>query len=85
MPTRPASASSREPAAPADLPFEAALAELEKLVAAMEGSSITLGESVSAYQRGAELIRICQAHLDEARLKLQVVEGGQLRPLDLEQ
>jgi exodeoxyribonuclease VII small subunit len=68
----------------AELPFESALAELEKLVAAMEGSGITLEQSVLAYQRGAELIRACQAHLEEARVKLQVVDSGELRPLDLE-
>jgi exodeoxyribonuclease VII small subunit len=69
---------------PQELSFETALAELEKLVAAMEGSAITLEQSVQAYQRGAELIRLCQGHLEEARVKLQVVEGGELRPLDLQ-
>lgn len=67
--------------------FEDALGELEKLVAAMEGQNLPLEQSVAAYQRGSELIRICQQHLEAARDKLQVFEGdengGGLRPLDL--
>ncbi len=68
--------------------FEDALAELEKLVAAMEGQNLALDQSVAAYQRGSELIRICQQHLESAREKLQILDGGQpdtatLKPLDL--
>lgn len=67
--------------------FEDALAELEKLVAAMEGQSLPLEQSVAAYQRGSELIRICQQHLESAREKLQVLDNtddtAAPRPLDL--
>ncbi|CAN5152722.1 hypothetical protein BH10PSE17_BH10PSE17_12110 [soil metagenome] len=70
-----------EAAAPS---FEQALAELEKLVAAMETPVMTLDQSVKAYQRGAELVRLCQKHLEDARVRLQVVEDGELRPLDLD-
>ncbi|CAN5347397.1 hypothetical protein BH09PSE6_BH09PSE6_16610 [soil metagenome] len=82
-----------QPAVPSSLPtadddaaapsFEQALAELEKLVAAMEAPVMTLDQSVKAYQRGAELVRLCQKHLEDARVRLQVVEDGELRPLDL--
>jgi len=66
--------------------FEQALSELERLVESMEGTGLTLSQSVTAYERGAELIRICQHHLEEARVKLQVVDpAGELRPLDLSQ
>ena len=37
--------------------FEAALAELEAIVATMEGGQLPLQESLAAYKRGAELAR----------------------------
>ncbi len=73
----PTSAGADEPS------FEQALAELEKLVAAMETPAMTLEQSVLAYQRGAELVRLCQRHLEHARVRLAVVEDGELKPLDL--
>ena len=81
----PSKSGSATPAAtPADaLPFEQALAELEALVGAMEGTGVSLEQTVKAHARGAELIRICQAQLEEARIKLQIVEDGEPRPLDL--
>lgn len=68
--------------------FEEALAELERLVAAMEGQNLALDQSVAAYQRGSELIRVCQQHLEEAREKLQILdraagEDAAPRALDL--
>ena len=41
----------------AALTFEKALEELEALVARMEEGKLPLEESLSAYQRGAELIK----------------------------
>ncbi|MBA0902008.1 MAG: exodeoxyribonuclease VII small subunit, partial [Candidatus Nitrotoga sp.] len=38
--------------------FEAALAELEQLVADMEVGKLSLEDSLSSYQRGAELLKI---------------------------
>lgn len=72
-----------EPAAPPPT-FESALAELEALVESMERSGLALEHTVTAYQRGSELIRICQQHLEEAREKLQIVDAsGALKPLEL--
>lgn len=79
--------TKRQPASAAPVTFEDALSELEKLVAAMEGQNLPLDQSVAAYQRGSELIRICQRHLENAREKLQIHDGedetAALRPLDL--
>jgi exodeoxyribonuclease VII small subunit len=41
--------------------FEAALAELEEIVATMEGGQLPLKDSLAAYKRGAELLQYCQA------------------------
>src|SRR5438876_11510900 len=43
--------------------FEAALAELENIVATMEGGQLPLAESLAAYKRGAELLQYCQGAL----------------------
>jgi len=60
--------------------FEAALAELEALVARMESGELPLAESLAAYKRGAELLGHCQAALKDAQQQLQVLEKGVLQP-----
>ncbi|HEU4621555.1 MAG TPA: exodeoxyribonuclease VII small subunit [Burkholderiaceae bacterium] len=78
------SSSLTNPSADTPPSFEQALAELERLVESMEGTGLALDQSVAAYQRGSELIRLCQQHLEDARVKLQIVDGaGEPRPLDL--
>jgi len=62
--------------------FEAALAELETLVAAMEDGTLPLAQSLAAYQRGVELTRLCQERLAQAVQQVKVLEGELLRPLD---
>jgi exodeoxyribonuclease VII small subunit len=65
------------------LGFEQALTELEKIVDSMENQTLPLDQSVDAYQRGAELIKICQQHLAVAKEKLQMVEAnGELKSVD---
>ena len=58
--------------------FEAALAELEEIVASMEGGQLPLQESLAAYKRGAELLAYCQAALKDAQQQVQVLERGVL-------
>ena len=67
-------------AKPSDAPasFEAALAELEGIVARMEGGQLPLAESLAAYQRGAVLLQYCQAALKDAQQQVQVLERGVL-------
>lgn len=72
--------SQADPAPPAPS-FEAALAELESIVQGMESGKLSLEESLDAYQRGAALLRHCQAALTAAEQKIQVLEGGELRDL----
>ena len=59
--------------------FEAALAELEEIVATMEGGQLPLKESLAAYQRGAELLAYCQSALKDAQLQVEVLEKGVLK------
>lgn len=64
------------------LKFEAALAELEKLVASMEAGQLPLEESLTAYRRGVALLQHCQHQLADAEEKVRVLDNGSLRPLD---
>ena len=59
--------------------FEAALAELEGIVATMEGGKLPLAESLAAYKRGAMLLESCQATLRDAQQQVEVLERGVLK------
>jgi exodeoxyribonuclease VII small subunit len=69
---------------PANVPpqpsYEDALAELERLVAAMEGGQMPLDKLLDAYRRGAELLSVCRSRLDAVEQQVKVLEDGQLKP-----
>ncbi len=60
--------------------YESAVAELEKIVASMESGKLSLEDSLTAYQRGAELLAYCREQLSAAEQKVQVLEHGVLKP-----
>lgn len=60
--------------------YESALAELEAIVAEMEGGQLSLEASLSAYKRGAELLHYCRQQLADAEQQVQVLENGVLVP-----
>jgi len=59
--------------------FEAALAELEAILATMEDGQLPLADTLAAYKRGAELLQFCQAALKDAQQQVQVLERGVLQ------
>lgn len=59
--------------------FEAALAELETILATMEGGQLPLAETLAAHRRGAELLQYCQDALKDAQQQVQVLERGVLK------
>ena len=61
--------------------YEAAMAELETLVASMESGELPLEASLAAYRRGAELVRYCQQKLERVEQQVRVLEGDVLKPL----
>jgi exodeoxyribonuclease VII small subunit len=63
--------------------YEAALAELDALVARMEGGSLSLEESLAAYRRGAVLVKFCQQQLEKVEQQVRVLDGETLRPVPL--
>lgn len=58
-----------------ELSFEAALAELDQVVAALEGGQLELEESIERYQRGVELLRSLQGKLADAQQKVTMLVG----------
>jgi exodeoxyribonuclease VII small subunit len=71
--------ASMTPPAAAGLTFEKALEELESLVARMEEGKLPLEESLTAYQRGAELIKYCESKLTDAQARIALLDGETLR------
>lgn len=61
--------------------FEAALAELEKLVETMESGDQSLEQALQSFQRGIELTRLCQQGLKEAEQRVEKLlqDNGRLR------
>ena len=59
--------------------FEKALEELEAIVARMEDGKLPLEESLAAYQRGTELLKLCESKLNAAQARIAVLEGGEVR------
>lgn len=59
--------------------YEAASAELEKIVSTMEAGQMSLEASLAAYQRGAELLQYCQDKLQGAQQQVRVLEAGMLK------
>ncbi|MEX3526873.1 MAG: exodeoxyribonuclease VII small subunit [Burkholderia sp.] len=60
--------------------YETALEELETLVARMEGGTLSLEDSLTAYRRGAILVAFCQQQLDKVEQQVRVLDGATLKP-----
>ena len=57
------------------LRYEDAVKELEKLIVDMESGKFSLEETLLAYQRGAALLKHCQAMLLQVEQQVRVFEG----------
>lgn len=62
------------------LDFEAALTELEQLVALLEKGDLSLEDSLKKFEQGVKLTRSCQKALLEAEQKVQLLieKNGEL-------
>jgi exodeoxyribonuclease VII small subunit len=72
---------------PIDL-FEQLVSEVEAIVQRLENENLPLAEAIREYQRGIELIRQCNAILDQAELQISQLrtsspEAGLALPADL--
>jgi exodeoxyribonuclease VII small subunit len=82
MPKAPAktdtdSQTSAAPALPAT--YEAALGELEQLVAQLESGAMPLDQLLSGYQRGAHLLQFCRDKLQAVEDQIKVLDEGTLK------
>ena len=69
------------------IPFEAALAELEKIVTDMENEEPTLDVLIEKYNRGVVLSQQCLKDLDKAEHAMDVMlkeDNGEIMELKLE-
>lgn len=55
----------------ANLSYEDAVRELEKLVESIERGDIGLAESLASYKKGEQLLRHCKGLLDKAELTVR--------------
>ncbi|WP_136683205.1 exodeoxyribonuclease VII small subunit [Falsirhodobacter xinxiangensis] len=63
----------------ADMTFEAAMTELERVVAALEKGDVPLEESIKLYERGAALKSHCAAKLKAAEEKVEMIRSQEGR------
>ncbi|WP_302173115.1 exodeoxyribonuclease VII small subunit [uncultured Hydrogenophaga sp.] len=77
---RTASPATANPDLPAT--YEAALEELEQLVAQLDAGQLPLDQLLVRYQRGAALLSFCRDRLTAVENQIQVLEGQQPKPWD---
>ncbi|MDX8403245.1 MAG: exodeoxyribonuclease VII small subunit [Mariprofundaceae bacterium] len=63
------------------LSFEEALQQLTKLVSRLESGKLPLEESVAAFESGVQLSRRCEALLDHAEQRMQILNDPSNDPL----
>jgi exodeoxyribonuclease VII small subunit len=62
--------------------YESAVAELERLVGAMESGRMPLDQLLKGYRRGARLLQYCRERLQQVEDQVKVLEEGQLTALE---
>jgi len=67
-----------------ELSYEEALAELEEIVAALEGEQNRLEEAIKLFERGQALVLRCGVLLEAAELKVKQVVGDVILPFEEE-
>ena len=60
--------------------YEAALEELEQLVARIESGQLPLEQLLAGYERGAELLKYCRDQLQAVEEQIKVLDAGTLKP-----
>jgi len=65
--------SQSDSSADSDVTLEAAMTELSQIVSRLESGQETLDESLSQFERGMTLLRICHRKLDSAAQRIELV------------
>lgn len=78
------SSSKKTEKAVEELTYEEALAELEQIVAVLEGEQNQLEEAIQLFERGQSLAARCSVLLEAAELKVKQVVGDAVLPFEEE-
>jgi exodeoxyribonuclease VII small subunit len=76
----PPTADTASNSAPMPASYEAAMAELESLVARLESGDMPLEQLLNGYQRGSELLNFCRDKLQAVEDQIKVLDDGVLKP-----
>ena len=69
--------ADRKPMTPVSgLSFEEALAELERVVDALERGDVPLERSIDLYERGEALREVCEKRLKDAQMRVDRIVAG---------
>jgi exodeoxyribonuclease VII small subunit len=71
------------PSTPAEpVSYEAALAELERLLQSIEQAQLPLDQLLDSHRRAGVLLQFCRSKLDAVEQQVKVLDEGQLKPWD---
>lgn len=60
-----------------EMTFELAMNRLEKIVLKLESGEASLDESLSLYEEGIALVKLCSARLDDAEQRIKIVRTAE--------
>lgn len=69
-----------------NMTFEAAMARLEEIVRLLESGNAPLDVSLSLYEEGVALVRLCNTRLDHAEQRVKILsfsESGEVMENDM--
>lgn len=72
----------------AERKFEASLSRLEEIVTELEGGELPLEQSLKLFEEGIKLARICNARLEEAERKVEILlkdKAGKMTAMPFEE
>lgn len=55
----------------AQISFEEALSRLESIVESMEAGDVPLADLLARFEQGTQLLKVCEARLKDAELKIE--------------
>lgn len=74
------SLTENAPVKPLPATYEAAMQELEGLIAQLESGQQPLEALLENYQRGAQLLAFCRSRLEAVENQIKVFDGKMLKP-----
>ena len=60
-----------------DMSFEEALARLESIVRMLESGTAALDESLSVFEEGISLVKMCNDKLEQAEQRIKILTAGE--------